>query len=159
MPAILQFSGIQFKTSNTDEQDHKELCFFPEDTKCLNLKLSEHLVKGIWKGAVSGCLSQGGYISETLLFSKVHPCQEHHQRNTSGGDEDSNSTQLPYKWLRSLLTIWGVLWEKHVSKRVSKPRAVGARRTCIFINTIRRHFTRLFILSSKLCQESFEWFK
>lgn len=36
MPATQLFSGIQIKTSNTVEQDHEELCFFPEDPECLN---------------------------------------------------------------------------------------------------------------------------
>lgn len=86
------------------------------------------------------------HMWSSVLFSKVHPCQEHHQRNLSGDDEDTESTQLPKEWLRSLLMFWDEPWEKCMSKRASKVQ--GCRRMqdiYVFLQTQRgNNLTWLF---------------
>lgn len=145
MPATQLFSGIQIKTSNRVEQDHEELCFFPEDPECLNWKQPKHLVKGIWNCAVRGCLSGGGYISEALFsFPKCIPA-----RSTIKG-----ITRVVMKIL-ILLSCPGNGWghcsecERDLGRSIClredpKSKGLGACRTCIFINIARRHFTWLF---------------
>lgn len=84
-----------------------------------------------------------------LTLSKVHPCQEHHQRNLSGGDEHpDNCTQLPSEWLRSLLGFWEQPWQTSMSRTASKFTVKNTQQ-----NTVKRH--RWAALSAELCGECF----
>lgn len=96
------------------------------------------------------------HIWSSVLFSKVHPCQEHHQRHNSGGNEDTHIAQLPWEWLRSLLGVWAGPWEKHMSKRGSKVQGVRRMQDMHFYK-YSEETLHLAIPSAKPCWEYFEW--